>query len=68
MNHSTDLKASIAAMHQRNALLVSDSRRKPPIHASFSELSRALDPTIMQVASHLHNLGIVFRRVLSHPP
>jgi hypothetical protein len=40
---------------------------RPPIHAAFSEVSPAVDPTIMQAAGHLHNLGIMFSRVFAHP-
>jgi UrcA family protein len=35
--------------------------RKPAIHEPFSQLSPAVDLTIMQAAGHLHNLAIMFR-------
>src|SRR5271156_7174653 len=65
----SDLK-SFAAPHPNRgtALLKGVSPLKPAIHEAFSELSRVVDATIMQAAGHLHNLGIVFRRELSHLP
>jgi hypothetical protein len=39
---------------------------KPPNHPTFSEVSPVVYPTIMQSAGLLNNLGIVFRRALTH--
>jgi UrcA family protein len=39
----------------------------PLFHAAFSKLSPTFDLTIMQVVGRLHNLGIVSRRVPTHP-
>jgi UrcA family protein len=43
----------------------SDTGRIASIHEPFSEVSPTVGLTIMQAAGHLHNLGIVFRRVLT---
>jgi hypothetical protein len=46
------------------SLFGGEIRPKPSIHAAFSEVSPAVDLTIMQAASHLHNLGIA---LVTHP-